>query len=345
VLEILDVLATTRSASTALERTIGVDEEKLYQEWSKSLRKHYWPLYPDKVEVVDLGRRLTDHVKDHGYYNYKPVLSPDGRKVAVTNRTVEGEVAIWVLDLEREARSRLTLEGNGILPLWTPDGTQIVFSSERHDSGAVQIYRKAADGTGPAARLLGGDHSRFPSSWTPNGKQLAFTEWHPENMRDIWVLNLEDEEKASAVRDTRFDEHSPIFSPDGRWMAYVSDESGRYEVYVQSHPPGRGRWLVSAGGGTEPVWSADGRELFYRNADAMMAVPISAGADFSAGKPATLFERSLKRGIYDSLSYDVTADGQSFLMIERDLVAAPTQLNVVLDWQEDLQRKVPVGRD
>jgi Tol biopolymer transport system component len=273
------------------------------------------------------------------------VLSPDGRKVAVTNRTVEGEVAIWVLDLDREARSRLTLEGNGILPLWTPDGTQIVFSSERHDSGAVQIYRKAADGTGPAARLLGGDHSRFPSSWTPSGKQLAFTEWHPENMRDIWVLNLEEEEKANAVRDTRFDEHSPIFSPDGRWMAYVSDESGRYEVYVQSHPPGRGRWLVSAGGGTEPVWSADGRELFYRNADAMMAVPISAGADFSAGKPAKLFERSLKRGIYDSLSYDVTADGQSFLMIERDLVAAPTQLNVVLDWQEELRQRVPVERD
>jgi serine/threonine-protein kinase len=295
----------------------------------------------NRLVWVDRDGRTRPATSEAGGYEW-PRLSPDGKKVAVDNRTADGEVAVWILDIERDARSRLTLDENNILPIWTPDGKQIVFGSNRGGSGVVNIFRKAADGSGKAHLLLEGENPRFPRSFTPDGMWLAFTEWNPDTMRDIWILALSGEHEAAPVLNTRFDEHSPIFSPDGRWLAYVSDESGRDEVYLESHPRGHGRWLISAGGGKEPVWSADGRELFYRNADAMMVVSVRTDGELSAGIPTVVFEKSLKSGIYDSLSYDVSADGQRFLMIERNLESAPTQLNVVLDWQEELRHKVPV---
>ena len=261
----------------------------------------------------------------------------------MTNRTKTGATSTWILDIERDPRSRLTPEGDSILPVWTPDGRQIVFGSVASDSGVVNIYRRSADGSGEIDRLLDGKNPRFPGSWSTDGLRLALTEWSPDTMRDIWILTLNGEHQTVPMISTAYDEHSPFFSPDGRWLAYVSDESGRSEVYVQSYPAGRGRWLVSTSGGTEPVWSADGTELFYRSGDAMMAVSVRTEGEFAAGAPSMLFDKPLKRGIYDSPSYDVTADGERFLMIERDLESAPTQVNVVLHWDQELQRTVPVN--
>jgi serine/threonine-protein kinase len=295
----------------------------------------------NRLVWIDRDGRTRPVSEEPGLYEW-PRLSPDGKKLVATNRTADGQIGIWVLDLERDARSRLTLEGGNITPTWSPDGEQIIFASTRRDSGIPHIYRKSADGSGDAHLLLEGKYPRFPSSWTPDGRLLAFTEWHPETMRDIWIFSLDGTGEAKPIVNTRFDEHSPIFSPDGRWVAYMSDESGRVEVYVQSYPAGRGRWIISAGGGKEPAWSADGRALFYRSADKMMEVAIQTEPSFKAGAPRVVFERPLKTGVYDSVSYDVSAGGDRFLMIERDLEAAPNQVNVVLDWDEVLRSRVPI---
>jgi hypothetical protein len=175
---------------------------------------------------------------------------------------------------------------------------------------------------------------------TADGFSLLYVEWNPETNRDIWAMTLEGDQHTDPVLVTPFDEYRPTLSPDGRWLAYVSDESGRYEVYVQSWPEGASRALVSTHGGMAPTWSADGTELFYQNGKAMMAVPVESGASFSIGTPELLFEGNFKLGIYGSLSYDVATDGR-FLMIEPSRDETADRLHVVLDWFEELKRLVP----
>jgi len=295
----------------------------------------------NRLVWVDRDGRTRPLTSEAGSYEW-PRLSRDGKLVAVTDRTAGGQIDIWIIDIERHVRSRLTFDGSNILPTWTPDGKQIVFGSARVSSNVVALFRKSADGSGEANLILDGANPRFPMSWSPNGRHLAFVEWNPDTMRDVWIFSPGEQPETEPILVTQFDEYSSMFSPDGLWLTYVSDESGRYEVYVQSYPVGRGKWLVSAGGGIEPVWSASGREIFYRNGDAMMVVPIRTEPEFEAGTPALVFEKALVSGIYGSLSYDISPDGQQFLMIERDIEMAPNQLNVVLNWREELQQKVPV---
>jgi serine/threonine-protein kinase len=290
---------------------------------------------------VDRDGRTRPAIGEPGGYEW-PRISPDGKKVAVTDRTLDGRIDVCVLDIERDARSRLTLEGNDILPDWTPDGKRISFGSIRGDAHVDSIYWRAADGSGDTTQLAASEYPRFPIDWSPDGRFLAIVEWNPETMRDIWLLDPEDARRTRPLIASRYDEFAPIFSPDGRRVAYVSDESGRYEVYVESIPRGKGRWLISAGGGTEPLWSADGRELFYRKGDAVISVPVQSAPTFSVGAPRLLFHRTLKTGIYNTLSYDVTADGREFLMIDRQSELVPNQLYVVLNWDEELRRRVPV---
>jgi Tol biopolymer transport system component len=161
---------------------------------------------------------------------------------------------------------------------------------------------------------------------------------------DIWVLRLGDR-KAQPFLQTPFNEGAPRFSPDGRWLAYTSDESGRYEVYVQPYPGPGGKWLISTEGGTEPVWNRNGRELFYRAGDKMMAVDIATQPGFSAGNPRMLFDGPYALSPAAPPNYDVSPDGQRFLMLKpvEQAGAAPTQINVVLNWTEELKRLVPTG--
>jgi Tol biopolymer transport system component len=209
----------------------------------------------------------------------------------------------------------------------------------------VNVFWKAADASDETTRLLESVHPRFPRSFSPDGRWLAIVEWNPESMRDLWILDLHGSGEALPFVSTPSDEHSPYFSPDGRWLAYVSDESGRCEVYVESYPRREGRWIISAGGGKEPVWSTDGSELFYRNVDAMMVVSIESEPAFSASAPRVLFERKMKSGVYDTVSYDVAVDGSEFLMIERNLELAPDRINVVLHWDQELRRNLSTSRD
>jgi len=271
-----------------------------------------------------------------------PRLSPDGRRLAMT--IDEPETQVWLYDLSREMLTRLTFEGNdNIFKVWTPDGKRIAFNSNKEGPG--NIFWLLADGSGGLERLTTSKYNQAPSSWSPDGQLLAFTENNPTTGWDIWVLRMGDR-KTQPFLQTRFNEGMPQFSPDGRWLAYVSDESGRYEVYVQPYPGPGGKSQISTDGGTEPMWNRNGRELFYRNGNKMMAVDAATQPSFSVGKPRMLFERAYEPGPLPVANYDVSSDGQRFLMLKlvEQEQAAPTQINVVLNWFEELKRKVPTGK-
>jgi Tol biopolymer transport system component len=278
-----------------------------------------------------------------------PRLSPDGRRVAVT--ITEQENQIWLYDLSRETLTRSTFEGTqNYNPLWTPDGKRIAFESNR--AGPINIFWQLADGSGGFERLTTSEYLNAPMSWSPDGRLLNFIGIDPTTGVDIWVLRMGDPpagsgqvRKAQLFLQTPFNENTSRFSPDGRWMAYISDESGRNEVYVQPYPGPGGKWQISTEGGTEPVWNPSGRELFYRSGDKMMAVDIVTQPGFVAGRPRMLFEKRYEAAPAPIVNYDVSPDGQRFLMIKPvdQEEAAPTQINVVLNWFEELKRRAPVG--
>ncbi|MCH7977724.1 MAG: PD40 domain-containing protein [Acidobacteria bacterium] len=266
-------------------------------------------------------------------------LSPDDQRLAVQIESPNPDV--WIYDIPRETLTRLTFAGGGF-PLWTPDGKRVTFPSSR--AGVPNLFWKLADGSGAAEQLTTREHPNDHSfSWSPDGRVLAFTEVHPTTGWDIWVLPLEGDRRPRPFLQTPFREAAPRFSPDGRWLAYVSDESGRPEIYAQPFPgPGK-KWQISTAGGIEPVWARNGKELFYWNSGQMMAVDITSEPTFSAGSPRLLFE-----GPYVSATstwrpkYDVTSDGRRFVMIQRGLQELGVmELNVVLNWFEELKRKAP----
>jgi Tol biopolymer transport system component len=255
----------------------------------------------------------------------------------------EEEGQVWLYDLSRETLTRFTFEGtsNGN-PIWTPDGKRIAFDSNKE--GQHNVFWQLADGSGGLERLTTGEYFQGPSSWSPDGQLLAFVEINPTTGLDIWVLRMSDR-KAQPFHRTPFTEGTPRFSPDGRWLSYISGESGRFEIYVQPYPGPGGKWQISTEGGTEPVWNPNGRELFYRSGDKMMAVDVATKPSFSAGKPRMLFQGQYAPTVGTAPNYDVSSDGQRFLMVQssEQAGAAPTQINVVLNWFEELKRRVPAA--
>ena len=242
---------------------------------------------------------------------------------------------VWVQDLERGVLTRLTSGGNNVHPSWTPDGTRVVFT-ERTGGRAVPFW-VPGDGSAEPEPLFAGDHQGGVSSFSPKGDLLAFQTRAPDTGLDLWVRSLKG--TPQPFLRTRFTEVGSKFSPDGRWIAYVSDESGQYEVYVRPYPPGPGKWQVSTHGGEHVIWSRDGKELFYRNGNKWMAVAVHLEPEF---KPET--QRLLFEGPYAMVggqSYDVTPDGQRFLLLEpiKQGAAPVTHLNVVLNWFEEVKRK------
>jgi Tol biopolymer transport system component len=253
----------------------------------------------------------------------------------------EAEGQIWIYDLSRDALTRLTFEGEGnVDPLWTPDGKRIVFKGNRN-----RLFWQPADGSGAAEELTSSELSanNIPGSWSPDGQELALTE--DRAVRKIWILPLKDR-KPHLFAEGALYETAPRFSPDGHWIAYASNESGRYEIYVRPYPGPGGKWQISTEGGTEPMWNPKGRELFFRSGQKMMAVDYSAQPAFSADKPRMLFEGPYLPTPRSFPDYDVSPDGQRFLMLrapEQAQAAAP--INVVLNWFEELKQKVPTGKN
>jgi Tol biopolymer transport system component len=262
-----------------------------------------------------------------------PRLSPEGQRLAVrVNRD------IWVYGIADRTLNRLTFEtGLHNYPIWTPDGRRVAFASNR--AGPFNLYWKPADGSGPEERLTTSPNPQFPRSWSPDGKWLTFDESQPANGTDIRVLPMFGDRKPRPLLQTPFDESGATFSPNGRWVAYTSNQSGRFEIYVQAFPEGGAKWQISSDGGAEPVWARNGRELFFRSGDKMLVVDVITDSSFHAGTPRVLF-----KGRYESYSlttsYDVAADGRRFLMVKGgEPAAAPSRFNVVLHWFEELKAR------
>jgi Tol biopolymer transport system component len=247
---------------------------------------------------------------------------------------------VWAYDLERDALSRLS-GPEGQQPVWTPDGLRVTFLS-----GPFDIVWQESMGSGAAERLGSLTGAGELNSWSPDGKWLAFTDIHPTTSADIWVLSLEGEREVRPFLQTPALEAGGVFSPDGRWIAYDSNESGKLEVYVQAFPGPGARRQVSTEGGRQAVWARNGREIFYRSGDMMMVVAVETEPSFSLSKPKALFEGRYAGGSEwkGYANYDVTADGQSFLMIRSEEETAPTEIHVVLNWAEELRAKAAVDR-
>jgi serine/threonine-protein kinase len=264
-------------------------------------------------------------------------LSPDGRRVALT---VEGSTwNIWIYEITRGTLTRLTFENDNRDPFWTPDGKRVVYTSFRN--GKYGLYWKAADASGSEEQLISDVNWLCASSFSSDGKELAYIEQSPDTGIDIWILPLDGERKPRPFLRTRFREWFPAFSPDGHWVAYESDESGRPEIYVQQYPgPGR-KVQISNEGGTRPVWSHDGLTLFYANGDKLMRVAIEAKTGFAAGTA----QQVLQGNYYESGHYfDVMPDGKQFVFIkEREQTRAATQINLVLNWFDELKRRMSDG--
>jgi serine/threonine-protein kinase len=270
-----------------------------------------------------------------------PRLSPDGQRLAVG---IQGtNPGLWLYDLARGTLTRLT-ESYYISPIWTPDGKRLTFGSEV--GGTFNLYWMLADGSGAPERLTTSENFQYPGSWSPDGQWLAFSEPDPTTGYDIWVLGLRGDRKPRPFLQTPSNEAGPIFSPDGRSLTYVSDESGRQEVYVRPFPGPGGKIPISTDGGTQPVWARNGRELFYRNGDKMMLAAVETRPVFTAAKPRLLFEAHYETGFSPfEPDYDVSPDGQRFLMVKgSEQESAATELNVVLNWSDELRRLAPAGK-
>jgi eukaryotic-like serine/threonine-protein kinase len=293
-----------------------------------------------QLKLVWVDRKGAEQPVPAPPHNYvMPRVSPDGHRVAAGLE--EADSQIWLYDLGRDTLTRLTFEGStNVDPIWTPDGKRIVFKGSSN-----RLFFQPADGSGPAQEFTKSEltPNNVPASFSPDGQVLAFM--GQNRSFDVYTLPLNDG-KPQPFLETPSNETAPRFSPDGRWIAYASDESGRYEIYVRPYPGPGGKWQISTEGGTEPVWNPRGRELFYRARNKMMAVDVTPQPTFSAGKPRMLFEGPYVPSPRSFQDYDVSPDGQRFLMLKssEQEKSAPAQINVVLNWFEELKQKVPAGK-
>ncbi len=309
-----------------------------------------WPI----SWVNSVGKMAEPLQAAIGQYD-SPRFSPDGKRLAFSMSTGKG-TDILVKDLDRDTPSRLSfLPGVNAVPAWTPDGKSLVFWSS--NPAAPGLYAIRSDGSGEAKQVTEGKAATFPSSFSPDGKRLAISQPGNGGSPDIFTMPVEADPgpdgpglrfgKAELFLGTPFLEYFAAFSPDGRWMAYQSNESGTFEVYVRPFPGPGGRWQVSTGGGHEPMWSRDGRELLFKLADGrLMATAYTAKGDsFTAGKPRVWTEIRLRRSA-SGRSYDIAPDGKRLAAItaeDSQTDKPPTHLTILLNFFDELRRKAPVN--
>jgi serine/threonine protein kinase len=300
---------------------------------SQQLGTLVWVDRSGKEEAIDAPPR--PYVSAH--------LSPDATRVALDIRDQKND--IWIRDLDRKTLTRLTydpaIDFGGI---WSPDGTKVVYANQ------MNIYQRPADGSGSPELLTTIRERRgFPETFSPDGKHLLITGGLPST--DISLFSIDAGEAPKPLVASKFNEYNASISPDGRWMAYQSDKSGRFEIYVRPFPEVNALLCqISTEGGECPLWNKNGRELFYfQKPGIMVSVPLETGTSFKAGTPKVLFKGEYRSGFisgYNRTQHSVTPDGQRFLMIKaagaKAGSAPPRQINVILNWFEELKQRVPV---
>jgi Tol biopolymer transport system component len=250
-----------------------------------------------------------------------------------------GSRDLWLYELGRGTVSRLTFDpSENSDAVWSPDGKQIVFESTR--GGSRGLYKKLSSGAGTEETLFKASDLRAPRDWSSDGKFILFERSDPKTGSDLWVLPLFGDRKPIPFLQTEFQELDGRFSPNDRWIAYDSNESGKREVYVQPFPASAGKWQISTNGGSDPIWRPDGKELFYLATDGkIMAEPVKSDATFEAGVPKALFQTmfvGFVRGGFEH--YRVTADGQRFLVNMPSAGGTPPPITVVLNWTAGLKK-------
>jgi len=262
-------------------------------------------------------------------------IAANGRSVAVDSTDMTSlNTDVWTYELQRESAQRLTFDpGFDVVPIWSPDASRLVFSSNWGEH--VDLYMKNSDGAETEKVIVHDEFNKIPSDWFRNGEYILYTRGP-----DLWFLTL------PALKSTLFIKAPSIvrngqFSPDGKWVAYASNETGKWEIYVTSFPDARGKWQVSTGGGEEPRWRGDGKELFYISSDSkMMAVPVTIGANFDAGAPLALFQAVPRQPVStnDQFVYDVARDGQRFLILTQVKRPESRPMSVILNWSARLPK-------
>jgi serine/threonine protein kinase len=265
-------------------------------------------------------------------------LSPDGKRVAVS-RVVNGNTDVWLIDAVRGVPTRFTYDAasDGIT-LWSPDGNRVVFQSNR--KGAFNLYSKQSSVTGADELLLESAQPKAPADWSPDGRFLLFRSMDPQTGFDLWVLPVTGDKKPFPFLKTPFDERNGQFSPDGKWIAYQSNESGRFEIYVQPFPgPGR-KFQLSGDGGAQPRWNRNSKEIFYVSLDRkMMAAPVKLspeGQSLESGTPAALFPVRIAGGpisAFNKQQYAVSSDGQRFLVNLAVDNGAASPITLIYNWK------------
>jgi Tol biopolymer transport system component len=268
---------------------------------------------------------------------WSPRLSPDGRRIAVG---IEGPTHdVWVSEVERDTLARVTYGSDNYLPLWTPDGTRLIFQSNR--TGPWNIFWIPVDRSIPEAHIVKSDHTVIPSSWSSDGQTLLYSETKPGSS-DVWMTPLLGQYPPRMFQPTPASETSPAVSPRGGWIAYASNETGRDEIYVQQFPEGGRLRQITTTGGQFPIWSKDGRELFYWSGSGLGVVDVEPGTDFIARTPRQLLTPPFAV-VRAPTPYDVTPDGQRFVFIRDETpTSRPAEINVVQGWFEELNRLVPM---
>ena len=316
---------------------------------SASGRLAYVPGYPRPTDRsllrVDREGRATPVTPDRRSF-IQASLSPDGSALATTREELRS-TSVWSLDLRTQAWTQVG-NPNCDSPVWSPDGTRFAYVD--FEAGCILSVRR--DGGGAPERLTECDAgrvvSRHPSSWSPDGRFLAFTLQTVTTRHDIWILPVAGDRRPWPYLATSFEECCAGFSPDGRWLAYASTESGRYEVYVRRFPVRGPAIRVSVGGGSEPKWTRGGREIVYRSLGPpprMMSVSVDLGAQARIGTPRSLFDDVYRNWLGFMPSYDVSRDGERFLMIEEPpSVAPPTQIVVIPRFLDELKAKLRSAR-
>jgi serine/threonine-protein kinase len=280
-----------------------------------------------RLILVDRGGAVRDAGSDTGLY-YAPRISPDGKRVAMARYTDGNFNAedVWVMDLVQHTRTRLTFDTLAAWPVWSPDGRRVAYAR------GPGIFWVPADGSGTPESLVTAPGLWFPAAFEPGGQALVFHGQPTQQAKaEIWRAGAAGDRAPHQVLAGGFNNFNPSLAPDGRWMAYVSDESGRSEVYVRPYPGPGGRWQVSLDGGQEPVWSPTGREIFYRNGDRVMAATVRTQGGFEVGARTQLFEGSYDQVPLQLTNYDVTRDGQTFVMLQQ-VTGTAQSVFVTLNW-------------
>jgi serine/threonine protein kinase len=288
----------------------------------------------NRMVWLDRKGKELDAVNDRSYSTFDLRLSPDGKRVAYATGN-----GVWTTDLERKTRTRITFDSQPIVqPAWSPDGKELLFAvNVAQGGGNVEIRSKASDGSGQEKTLIPANNYRFPG-WSPDGKYLTYIWGEGESMTSFWIVPVAGGKPIAMVQAPSAQSNIALYrvSPDSRWVAYVSDESGQGELYITSFPEGKGKWRVSTNGAAYPAWSANGRELFYKNfTDEFYVCPVTPkGAEMEVGTPEHLFHATNQAV---GVSFDVAADGNRLLVnLSEDETSAP--LKFVSDWTAELKK-------